>query len=336
MTRDKHALTTTRRGMLGGTLAAGTGLALVGGASEAPAQEINEVDVVIVGAGASGTYAARQLVAAGKTVAVLEADDRPGGRLRRGELNGEPVDMGGMWWGPGQTMLDALSKELGLTRIPMNTKGLNIIDVVGQHYEYEGEMPVLPDEEMANLVEKLTEVETWVSEIDTAAPWSHPRAAEWDSITCDSWMKQNGGTEFTTAFLEFCVKGVCVVEPAQISMLQFLFYCKSGQSLTNLISTAGGAQQELFKGGLFQVPMMMAEQLGDSIHLNSPVRRIDQDESGVTVIADSGTWRAKRVIIAAAPAMAQRIAFEPPPARHARCLYAARPDGGSDQMLSGL
>lgn len=66
MTRDKHALTTTRRGMLGGTLAAGTGLALVGGASEAPAQEINEVDVVIVGAGASGTYAARQLVAAGK------------------------------------------------------------------------------------------------------------------------------------------------------------------------------------------------------------------------------------------------------------------------------
>ena len=41
---------------------------------------MQDVDVVIVGAGLAGLAAARSLVAAGRSVVVLEARDRVGGR----------------------------------------------------------------------------------------------------------------------------------------------------------------------------------------------------------------------------------------------------------------
>lgn len=318
----------SRRAVLSGVLGASIAAGFVS-SKEALAQENPlEVDVVVVGAGASGCFAARKLVAEGYRVAVLEADDRPGGRLRRGEVNGEPVDLGGQWWGPGQTLLDTVSKELGLTRLKQNISGKNILNLPGMHIEYEGEVPNLPEKEMEAFASGMTQLETWAAEIDPSAPWKHPRAKEWDSITCHTWMSQNLGTDFVSSFFKFAVKGVCVVDPSQISLLQFLFYCRSGQSLTTLISTDGGAQQEVFKGGLFQVPLLMAAALGDAVHLSTHVQKIKQDDEGVTVSTNNGTWRAKRVIVAAPPTMAQRIQFDPPlPAM--RDVYMQRAPMGS-------
>src|SRR6266508_1946680 len=57
-----------------------------------------EVDVAIVGAGAAGIAAARRIAAAGQRVAVLEADDRVGGRcITDTRTFGVPVDRGAHW-----------------------------------------------------------------------------------------------------------------------------------------------------------------------------------------------------------------------------------------------
>ncbi|MBV9075994.1 MAG: FAD-dependent oxidoreductase [Methylobacteriaceae bacterium] len=56
-----------------------------------------DVDLAIVGAGAAGIAAARTALAAGLTVAVLEARDRVGGRVVTASFGGHPVDLGAHW-----------------------------------------------------------------------------------------------------------------------------------------------------------------------------------------------------------------------------------------------
>jgi oxygen-dependent protoporphyrinogen oxidase len=50
--------------------------------------------VIVVGGGIAGLTAARDLAAAGREVLLLEATDRVGGKLRRGEVAGITVDVG--------------------------------------------------------------------------------------------------------------------------------------------------------------------------------------------------------------------------------------------------
>ena len=57
-------------------------------------QEITR-DVVIIGAGPAGLTAARRLSQTGKTVAVLEARDRVGGRTWSDTIDGSFLEIGG-------------------------------------------------------------------------------------------------------------------------------------------------------------------------------------------------------------------------------------------------
>jgi monoamine oxidase len=57
----------------------------------------------------------------------------------------------------------------------------------------------------------------------------------------------------------------------------------------------------------------MAQELGrENVLLGSPVRMIRRGEHGVTVEADGATVRARRAVVAVAPTLAGRIAYDPP------------------------
>src|SRR3954468_13555445 len=100
----------TRRKLIqaGATGAAGTAIAA------SPAQAATAVaarhtrprrkaDVIVVGAGIAGLTAARKVAAAGKSVIVMEAAGRVGGRTLSEDIGGgEIADMGGTFIGPTQ------------------------------------------------------------------------------------------------------------------------------------------------------------------------------------------------------------------------------------------
>lgn len=72
-------------------------------------------DTIIVGAGVAGLAAARHLVAEGRSVAVLEAHDRIGGRLRSEPVrSGGRVDVGATWFWPGERRVADLVRQLDL------------------------------------------------------------------------------------------------------------------------------------------------------------------------------------------------------------------------------
>ena len=94
---------------------------------------MNDVDVVVVGAGLAGLSAARGLVEAGLTVTVLEARDRVGGRTEGGALEGAPIELGGTWLGEGHTQMYALVEQLGLETFPTwNDAGRLLLDLGGK------------------------------------------------------------------------------------------------------------------------------------------------------------------------------------------------------------
>ncbi|MDX5318582.1 MAG: FAD-dependent oxidoreductase, partial [Actinomycetes bacterium] len=92
----------SRRSLLGG-LTAGAGVVATGGLAlpvEAATRQgglPRRVDVVVVGAGLSGLVAARRVAESGRSVLVLEARDRVGGRILDHTLRSEGavVESGG-------------------------------------------------------------------------------------------------------------------------------------------------------------------------------------------------------------------------------------------------
>src|SRR5918999_3712449 len=92
-----------------------------------------QADVVVVGAGVAGLIAARDLLAAGLSVLVLEARNRVGGRLLNHTLrNGAVVELGGQWVGPTQDRVLALAGELGVGVFPTYIEGDHLLDVDGE------------------------------------------------------------------------------------------------------------------------------------------------------------------------------------------------------------
>jgi monoamine oxidase len=73
----------------------------------------------------------------------------------------------------------------------------------------------------------------------------------------------------------------------------------------------GGSQDSRIVGGMGAVYGPMAEEIGDSLHLAQPVRRIEQDDDGVTVRSDDTSVRERRAIVAVPIAIASQILYEP-------------------------
>ena len=132
--------------------------------------------------------------------------------------------------------------------------------------------------------------------------------------------------------LALCIRGVFSVEPADMSMLHWLFYIASAGGWDDLLNTEGGAQQDRIVGGSQLISIRMAEALGDRITLESPVSSIRVEDDGVI----AGDLRARRVIVALPPALAGTLQYEPALPSPRAQLTQRVPMGIGDQVHGGL
>ena len=271
-------------------------------------------DVVVIGAGLAGLMAARTLLAEGSNVLVLEAQNRVGGRVLGHALGGATLELGGQWLGPGQEKMYALCKELGLETYPTYSSGESIVSFGGQTRrlrEHECVTSALPNDVKLQVHKVIHDLATMAQDIDLEAPWYHPRAVEWDNQTLDDWLEQNGCHERTKAYLQLELRGIFAAEASEVSFLHVLFMLKSGGGFSSLISVKNGAQQDRIVGGSQFVAERMAEALGERVMLSTPVRRLEQDDNEVRVMADKLTVKAERVIVTLPPRLSERLVYEP-------------------------
>lgn len=278
-----------------------------------------DIDVVVVGAGMAGLVCADRLRRRGVDVLLLEACHQVGGRTTGVQVDGETVDLGGQFIGPGQDRVYALAAELGVATFPTYTAGANVLETeTGRLRRFRGMVPKLSPLTLLDVAQARSRLDRLARTVDTEAPWRSPNATTLDGQTLQSWINRTARTPSGRRFLTLACQAIWACEPSELSLLHALFYVKAAGSLSALTDVEGGAQQDRVDGGAYGLATKLADRLGTALRLNTPVRRIEQDDSGVVVTVDDGTaWRAGHVVVAIAPPLAARIAYHPPlpPAR---------------------
>jgi monoamine oxidase len=111
------------------------GALMSGRDTAAELQEVADPDaaIAVVGAGAAGIAAARQLVDSGFAVVVYEARDRIGGRVHTDTSLGVPVDLGGSWIdGVDGNPMMAIADSINAPRVPTDYDSTVTYDVEGK------------------------------------------------------------------------------------------------------------------------------------------------------------------------------------------------------------
>ncbi|MGZ0712934.1 flavin monoamine oxidase family protein (plasmid) [Coraliomargarita sp. W4R53] len=270
-------------------------------------------DVVIVGAGAAGTTAANELKKAGLSVAVLEARDRVGGRLWTDVVDGAMLEIGGQWVSPDQEALIETIKELGLETYSRYREGDSVyINGSAELTRFTGEIFPVPEATEKELVRLIEKLDLMVAQIDPDKPWEHPDAEELDRVSFQAWLEEETQDQEARDNIALFIAGAMLTKPAYaFSTLQALLMAASAGSFSNLVD-ADYILDERVVGGLQQVPLLLAERLGDDVFLGQPVHTVNWSEDGVTIITDGDmTVRARFVILAHAPILYPWIDFTP-------------------------
>jgi monoamine oxidase len=272
---------------------------------------MTEADVIVVGAGVAGLKAAQELIAAGRSVIVLEANARVGGRLKRVESAGRVGDVGGQWIGAGHDVLLGEGKRFGIETYAQYESGQTVLQLLGKITHFTGAVPKMP---ILALLELGLLQRRWDREMKTLpadAPWNAPRAEEWDGQTLESWIVKNLRTKAAREFARLVPRGAWAAEARQVSYLWFLDALRNAGGLEYLMAVKGGALDAKFKGGMQQIAQRMADEMSECIVLDAPVKEIVQDSGGARVVTSKGAFTARFVIVAVPPGPASRIQFEP-------------------------
>jgi monoamine oxidase len=271
----------SRRGfVIAGASAAASALAACAGGSVAPPPQPSDTtyDVIVVGAGAAGIGAARTVASYGRTVLLLEAQDRAGGRARTDNttFTEVPFDLGAQFFGHVRSgnVLYGVGQSLGLQLVDFTSFPT---------VTYLGTSPA-PSSETASFVatagSMIAQILAQGALISSPAE-DYPVSNITDAYTGDAYYENavSVTVETETGALPNVSSTLDLFNFTQASPAPFL--------------TAGDSF--VVRSGMGNFIASLAN--GLPLLTNRTVSRISSTSSGVTVETNNGTYRASAAVV---------------------------------------
>jgi monoamine oxidase len=271
-------------------------------------------DVAIVGGGFAGVTAARDLADAGRSVVILEARDRLGGRTWYRPFAGteHSVELGGTWFSLArQVPLAEEVERYGVRVVPAATRQSARWHTGGVTRHG---LPV-PQSEGAVLERTLRSLSLASENID-------PRR---DDVSVADWLG-HGLPDATRDFLFAWTSFMSGADPAEVSMVEFLsIFAANGGDVWSLYDEIS----ECFADGTEALLSALAGDADSDVRLSTSVTRIEGRDDEVVVTTDaSEEVRAGAVVVSVPVNTLDAIEFDPPLpsglARMAREKHAGR------------
>lgn len=294
--------------------------------------------------------AAKELLAHGIDVIVLEARDRVGGRTltKRVETDKNEdgsafwCDLGGSYVGPTQNRVLNLIEELNLTTYMVeDSKDIAYLRAKDDDDGLKSSRRELkvrnrPDKDpnlggllqWLDYVNTVRKIDSYGSQIPPNAPWKAKQAREWDSKTFKQFVDETCWTREVKDYFNnvFTQIDVCC-ESNEISMLWFLWYVAQCGGYGRSIATTNGGQERKINGGSQQISEKLMQSLNENNHhskqqqqhhrqqrvfLSKVVHKIVQSTTSAMVTClDGSQFEAEYLIMAMPTHLWLKIHYEP-------------------------
>ncbi len=291
---------------------------------------MTDPDVVVLGGGFAGLVAARDLRDAGRTVLVLEARDRLGGRTWFRELPGTgiQVEYGGTWfWSDLHT---GLAEEIARYGVAVHPTA----PAPALSWLSSGTLRSGPGV-LADVQRALEPLEPTIREaaarIERA--WDVDRSVLQDlDVPVSAWVAGLDLPSETADFLMAYTAAMGGGDPARLSALGIL---ADAVLLGFRFDEAFMSVGESFADGSASLIDAIAKDVGGEFRSGAVVTRVGRDEQGVTVdLAGGGRVRAGAGVLTLPVNVWPDIAFDPPLSPEKRRIQALGNSGASTKVLA--
>lgn len=273
------------------TFIAGASTSLVACAAPRSTWSSTAADVIIIGAGLAGLHAAKLIENAGYKAILLEANDRPGGRLYTLDDMPVPTDAGGVQVGSSYQRFHEIADRLGVERYIPSSSGRGSLYRVGgmsltretwpkaeQNKLSENEKSRTPDSLLFSYLGNLPKFQS-------ISDWMTPDAQSID-VPLKDYLIQQGASAEALRLMDANLNGYSLESLSALHLARTLAGFRQG-----------GGPTKFVKNGSQRMTDAMANDLRSDLVLNSNVTAIADEGDGVEIIlADGRKFGARHAI----------------------------------------
>ena len=205
-----------------------------------------------------------------------------------------------------------LASEVGVSTYKTWVKGAHLLVDGDRTRRYTGLIPKVSPLAVASIALAQLKLDRTARQLPLDEPWNAKRAAEWDAQTVGEYVAHCGIRKgIGHDLFEMAVRGLFTGDLNDASFLHLLFLVRGHGSINTLFSIENGSQETMIEGGAGSIAQKVADELGDAIHLNAPVRSIAQRDDRVVVETDELVVSAPHAVSAIPPELLLEVAFDP-------------------------